>query len=97
VRSWWVGLALAVIFFAIYIPVIREEEVFLRGNFPEFDEYAMRVPRMFPRVTRPHNPSAIRFSIDLYLKHREYNAVLGAAGMVLVLLGKMMMCGKFPK
>jgi protein-S-isoprenylcysteine O-methyltransferase Ste14 len=96
-RSWWVGLALAVIFFAIYIPVIRVEEAFLRQNFPEFDEYAMRVPRMFPRLARPRNASSIRFSMDLYIKHREYNAVLGAACMVLVLLGKMMIRGRLPK
>src|SRR3984893_11213366 len=50
-RSWWVGVALVVMFFAIYLPVIRGEEAFLRRTFPEFEEYARRVPRMFPRLT----------------------------------------------
>src|SRR5882672_3161577 len=50
-RSWWVGIVLVVMFFAIYIPVIRDEESFLRQKFPEFDEYARRVPRIFPRLT----------------------------------------------
>src|SRR6266852_8026827 len=49
-RSWWVGVALGVMFFAIYLPVIRDEEAFLRQKFPEFDEYARRVPRLFPRL-----------------------------------------------
>jgi protein-S-isoprenylcysteine O-methyltransferase Ste14 len=83
-RSWWVGLALAVMFFAIYLPVIRDEEGFLRQKFPEFDEYAQRVPRMFPRL-RPHSAlgsaASAAFSLELYLKHREYNALLGALAM----------------
>ena len=49
-RSWWVGVVLVVMFFAIYLPVIRDEEAFLRQKFPEFEEYARRVPRMFPRI-----------------------------------------------
>src|ERR1700736_2256326 len=49
-RSWWVGVALVVMFFAIYLPVIRDEEAFLRQKFPEFDEYARSVPRMWPRM-----------------------------------------------
>src|SRR6202034_1345500 len=50
-RSWWVGVALVVMFLAIYVPVIHDEEAFLRTKFPEFDEYARRVPRMVPRLT----------------------------------------------
>src|SRR5579863_7756934 len=53
-RSWWVGVVLVVMFFAIYLPVIRDEEAFLRQKFPEFEEYARQVPRMFPRL-RPHS------------------------------------------
>src|SRR4029077_21264107 len=56
-RSWWVGVALVLMFFAIYLPVIRDEEAFLRLKFPEFDEYARRVPRMLPRLTAGSNES----------------------------------------
>jgi hypothetical protein len=86
-----VGVALVVMFVAIYLPVIRAEEVFLRERFPEFEEYARRVPRMLPRVT-PHSrgekESSSGFSWDLYLKHREYNALLGAVGMMAGLVVK---------
>jgi protein-S-isoprenylcysteine O-methyltransferase Ste14 len=91
-RSWWVGVALVVMFFAIYVPVIRDEEDFLRRTFPEFEEYARRVPRMLPRLSRAptavSEPSA-RFSLDLYLKHREYNALLGSLAMMAALAGRM--------
>jgi protein-S-isoprenylcysteine O-methyltransferase Ste14 len=91
-RSWWVGGAVVVMFFAIYVPVIRDEEAFLRRTFPEFEEYAHRVPRMLPRLTRARgtsgDPSA-QFSFDLYMKHREYNALLGAAGMMVALIVRM--------
>ena len=86
-RSWWVGAALVVMFFAIYLPVIRDEEAFLRQRFPEFEEYARRVPRMFPRVVTRENDAAA-FSMDLYLQHREYNALLGALAMVAALVVK---------
>lgn len=91
-RSWWVGVALVVMFFAIYLPVIRDEETFLRRTFPEFEEYARRVPKMLPRLT-PHsgeeNDRMAGFSWSLYLKHREYNALLGALGMMAGLIVKM--------
>jgi protein-S-isoprenylcysteine O-methyltransferase Ste14 len=93
-RSWWVGIALAVIFFAIYFPVILDEETFLRNKFPDFDEYANQVPRMFPRFT-PHrgipNHSSAGFSLELYLQHREYNALIGAVAMLAALAVKMFM------
>ncbi len=93
-RSWWVGVALVVMFFAIYLPVIRDEEAFLRQKFPEFEEYARHVPRMFPRiiprsVVRDEAPAG--FSMDLYLKHREYNALLGAFAMLGALVVKMIL------
>src|SRR6204780_1938831 len=61
-RSWWVGVLLVVMFFAIYLPVIRDEENFLRQKFPEFEEYARRVPRMFPRIGPSSGESTGGFS-----------------------------------
>jgi protein-S-isoprenylcysteine O-methyltransferase Ste14 len=90
-RSWWVGVLLVVMFFAIYLPVIRDEEAFLRQKFPEFADYARHVPRMFPRFTpqpgAEDEPS--RFSMSLYLQHREYNALLGALGVLAALIVKL--------
>ena len=89
-RSWWVGVALVMMFFAIYVPVIRSEEKFLREKFPEFEEYVRQVPRLFPRIGRsPENGS--RFSFELYWQHREYNALLGSVAMAAALVAKMML------
>jgi protein-S-isoprenylcysteine O-methyltransferase Ste14 len=89
-RSWWVGVALVLMFFAIYLPVIRDEEAFLRQRFPEFEEYARQVPRMLPRLTAgPNKNETSGFSLELYLKHREWNALLGALLMMAGLVAKM--------
>jgi protein-S-isoprenylcysteine O-methyltransferase Ste14 len=93
-RSWWVGVALVVMFFAIYLPVIFDEEAFLRRTFPEFEEYARRVPRLWPRLVPPsghEKAGPAGFSWQLYLKHREYNALLGAVGMMAALAIKTML------
>ena len=89
-RSWWVVGVLVAMFFAIYVPVIRGEEKFLREKFPEFEGYARRVPRMFPRIGRSSEGGG-NFSFDLYWQHREYNALLGALGMMAALVAKMML------
>jgi protein-S-isoprenylcysteine O-methyltransferase Ste14 len=78
-RRWELGVLLAAMFFAIYVPVIRGEERFLREKFPEFEEYARRVPRMLPRMVPAHiGDKSGSFSFRLYVKHKEWNALLGA-------------------
>jgi protein-S-isoprenylcysteine O-methyltransferase Ste14 len=86
--SVWIGVILVVMFVAIYVPVIRGEEGFLRGTFPEYDDYARRVPRLFPSLSSTANPGG-GFSRELYLQHREYNATIGAAVVLLTLIGKL--------
>lgn len=87
-RNWWIALIALVILFAIYLPVIRSEEAFLRSRFSEYDEYSRRVPRLFPRI-RADQSSAGSFSWHLYWKHREYNAALGVLGMTAILVTKL--------
>jgi protein-S-isoprenylcysteine O-methyltransferase Ste14 len=99
--SWPVALLIAIGFAVIYVPVIASEERFLGGTFPEFDVYCRRVPRFLPRLTAAkidHENCAADvsqavthvtgkdISLALYLKHREYNAAIGAALLYLSLL-----------
>ena len=91
-RSWWVGAMLVLMFLAIYVPVIRDEEKFLREKFPEFEEYTQRVPRMLPRFAPSRSgDDGGGFSMELYLKHREWNALLGS----MLLIGALMLKMKF--
>ncbi len=87
-RSWSIGIALVVLFVAVYLPVIRSEEEFLRGKFSDYDQYASRVPRLLPRLTSASNEGGA-FSRDLYMQHREYNALLGTLLMVCALIAKL--------
>lgn len=87
-RSLWVAAMLIVMFLAIYMPVIRAEEAFLAQHFPEFAEYARRVPRLAPNPTPP-GKQRWEFSWDLYKKHREYNATLGSAAILAALVVKL--------
>lgn len=85
--SWPVALVLAAGFGVIYVPVIASEERFLRATFPGFDQYCRRVPRLVPRLTPAKTEAeAGSFSFSLYLRHREYNAAIGAALLYLSLL-----------
>lgn len=88
--NWWVGVGILVLFFAIYIPVIKSEEQFLRGTFSNFDDYARRVPRLFPRFRVEENSEPRTFSRELYFKHREYNALVGSLAMMAALAVKIL-------
>ena len=88
-RDLWLAAAMLVFFLAVYLPVILSEEAYLRANFPEFEEYARRVPRLWPRFGR-EGAAEGRFSRELYLQHREYNAFLGAVAMLAALLVKLL-------
>ncbi len=87
-QSWWVAGVLLAMFFAIYLPVIYGEESFLRQRFPDYEAYEDQVPRLLPKL-RGFNRSDVKFSWDLYRKHREYNALIGAIAMIALLAAKM--------
>ena len=97
-RSWVVLLALVVLFGVIYWPTIRSEEAFLRGEFPEWEEYARAVPRLLPRLTAarvgaPSGRGAGMFSRERYLHHREYNAAIGALAIYAALTMRLILLG----
>ncbi len=95
-RNVWIGLAALVMFAFVYLPVIKAEEAYLRSAFPNYSQYASRVPRLLPRLTPYRSGSATetpsrQFSSELYWRHREYNAALGAALMIGALILKMIL------
>ena len=94
VASRSIGLAalFIAVFVLVYLPVIQNEEQHLRQIFPEYAEYAERVPALFPRLARRLNPApeniANPFRAGLYLKNQEYKASLGFLAGMLFLLWK---------
>jgi len=87
-RSWWIVGIMVLMFAVIYIPVIAGEERYLRRAFPEYDDYAQHVPRFLPRL-RPYGSQRSAYSAARYWKHREYQASLGCAAVLAILILKL--------
>jgi protein-S-isoprenylcysteine O-methyltransferase Ste14 len=87
-RSWWIVAIMLLMFAVIYIPVIAGEERYLRQTFPDYDDYARHVPRMLPRLT-PYGSGQSAYSSARYWKHREYQASIGCAVVLAILLIKL--------
>ena len=85
--SWILALACLVLFAAIYWPVIRREEEYLRREFGEvYDHYARRVPLFLPRLSRPAGGEKFRWK--QYRKNHEYEAFLGYLALMILLAFK---------
>lgn len=79
----WLGLAYAILWAVAYDETIKGEEAHLRELFgARFDDYASRVPRLFP-FRAPLDPALARGRFDLanpsLLEGREYARLLGIA------------------
>jgi protein-S-isoprenylcysteine O-methyltransferase Ste14 len=77
------GLAFlfGLVFTLVYLPSIELEEQHLRKLFPAYEDYAMQVPSLLPRWPGLESPE--RFRWEVYVRNREYRALLGfAAGVV---------------
>ncbi|HYM10336.1 MAG TPA: isoprenylcysteine carboxylmethyltransferase family protein [Bryobacterales bacterium] len=74
-RNLWLAVLFALYFGLAYLPAISEEESHLRQIFPGYEEYATQVPRLVPRLASAKPPGAFRWA--LYLRNREYQALLG--------------------
>jgi len=73
---WELALLFAAVFLLVYLPAVQLEEQHLRGLFPNFDEYARRVPRVLPRLSASGAGSkSVRWS--RYKRNREYEALAG--------------------
>jgi protein-S-isoprenylcysteine O-methyltransferase Ste14 len=84
-RRWELGLLFAAVFLLIYLPVVELEEQHLRSLFPEYADYAKRVPRLWPRLT---GHSSTHFRVEVYIRNQEYQALAGFLIGVAVLIWK---------
>jgi len=78
------ALLFAAAFLLVYLPAIELEEQHLRQLFPEYEQYATRVPLLLPRP--PVHRAEGRFRWALYKRNEEYKALVGfLAGAVWLL------------
>ena len=84
-RQWVLGVLFAAVFLLIYLPVVELEEQHLRSLFPQYVDYAQRVPRLWPRIGAPGTK---RFQWPLYRRNQEYQALAGFLAVVAVLIWK---------
>jgi protein-S-isoprenylcysteine O-methyltransferase Ste14 len=93
--STWFLLLLMMLYLAIYCPVILAEADTMRRMFPEgYAQYSSQVPMFLPRLT-PYRPlTGSRFDLALYFKHREYQAGLGFAVILLLLAAKQLLMAR---
>jgi protein-S-isoprenylcysteine O-methyltransferase Ste14 len=75
-RRWELGALFAAVFLLIYLPVVELEEQHLRGLFPEYHDYARRVPKLLPGLSGGGSSSK-RFRWSIYVKNQEFQALLG--------------------
>ena len=81
---WAFALLFLVFFFVVYRRTMDRESVALEAHFGEpFVRYREAVPVFIPRIT-PYRPATelgqtpTRFSLDRYLRNKEWEAALGA-------------------
>jgi protein-S-isoprenylcysteine O-methyltransferase Ste14 len=86
-RRWELGALFAAVFGLVYLPAVELEEQHLRSLFPEFEEYAQRVPRLIPRFGTVRGPGR-PFQGAVYRRNREYEALAGYLAGVAVLVWK---------
>jgi protein-S-isoprenylcysteine O-methyltransferase Ste14 len=86
-----VAMGFAIVFLFIYLPAIELEEQHLRKLFPDFALYAQRVPALWPTLLPIHRPQ--RFRWELYIRNREYQALIGFVIGAAWLIGKVLLQG----
>jgi protein-S-isoprenylcysteine O-methyltransferase Ste14 len=74
-RSIGLALLFTTLFALVYLPAIELEEQHLTEILAGYAEFAARVPLLIPRWPAQFGPD--HFSIALYRKNREYQALLG--------------------
>ena len=97
--SWWFAVVFTAFYLLVYIPVMLAESETLRKLFPDqYPAYSRSVPLLVPRLTpfdiRPQaelTDTARRaplFEMSLYIRHREYRALLGFVAVLGILILK---------
>jgi protein-S-isoprenylcysteine O-methyltransferase Ste14 len=82
-------LALYILFFfSVYIPLLKKEEIVLTEKYKDaYLAYMKNVPMFLPRLT-PYTKGGSNFSIKIFLKNKEYQAIIGLLIIILITIIK---------
>ena len=71
-------VAVAVLYIAVYVPVMRREEAHLGQVFPgDYAAFADRVPLFWPRIPKGDDRALSGFSVERLRRNREHWTILG--------------------
>jgi protein-S-isoprenylcysteine O-methyltransferase Ste14 len=88
-RSYLVVTVFVILFAALYVPLMQHEKQHMRSVFGlDYAQYESGVPLFFPRLI-PSRHSQGQFSLRQYLSNKEYKALLGYLGAMILLFLKM--------
>lgn len=79
VAHWALLLVVVAFWVLVYAPTMEREKANISGRFPEaYARYSENVPAFVPRVTpwREESSDDGAFSLDLYMRHGEWKALL---------------------
>jgi len=85
-----------VLFFSLFIfiyntAIKKEEENLIKTFGNEYVRYKEVVPSIIPRLRPYYEDNLVRFSWSLFLKNKEYNAVIGVCILLIIAYIKLMM------
>ena len=90
-RSWVVFGIFFVYFLLFYPALIIREKKRMNDIFPEkYKEFSKKVPLFFPSVKPSLGANHNKFSWELYMKNREYRALIGTIIFLAIFAGKML-------
>jgi len=100
-HSLWAGLLVAVYFSVFYYAVMRNEEDDLRAKFgASFQQYSASVPLFFPSIFQAEKPPSggvpqRTFSWQQFRRNREYKAMIGTVGALVIVWLRMWLRGRY--
>jgi protein-S-isoprenylcysteine O-methyltransferase Ste14 len=75
-------------FFSVYIPLLKKEEIVLTEKYKDaYLTYMKNVPMFLPRLT-PYTKGGSNFSIKIFMKNKEYQAIIGLLIIILITIIK---------
>lgn len=90
-HSWPVAISLGTLTLLTYVHTVRHEESNLRKRFQgSYESYAKRAGPLWPKpqgiwaVLKGLVPGTTRFSMQQYLKNREYECLLGVVAVLII-------------